>query len=175
MIYSNRAKFLDDNPDATCYYQGTRVKLADATLIKIRETILKETLSTDTREAAEVVSEDEDTEVSEEASTCRNGLFSKGSLYKRVANPLSNEKMKKQKTSACMTFLSSDRNKKERLCCIFPGSCLEIQKEIKQIFKEELSLLFKSKTMSRVFENINVCAIIKNKQSIKNLVVKSKI
>ena len=74
-----------------------------------------------------------------------------------------------------MTVLSSSRNKKERLCCIFPGSCLEIEKEIKQIFKEELSLLFKSKTMNQVFENINVCAIIKNKQSIKNLVVKSKI
>jgi len=53
--YSNRAKFLDDNPDDTCYYQGTRETLADTTLIKIRETILKETLSTDTRETAEVV------------------------------------------------------------------------------------------------------------------------
>ena len=93
--YSNRAKFLDGNPDDTCYYQGTRETLADTTLIKIRETILKETLSTDTREAAEVVSEDEDTEVSEEASTCRIGLFSKGSLYKRVAYPLLNAKNEK--------------------------------------------------------------------------------
>ena len=118
--YSNRAKFLDGNPDDTCYYQGTRETLADTTLIKIRETILKETLSTDTREAAEVVSEDEDTEVSEEASTCRNGLFSKGSLYKRVAYPLLNAKMKKQKTSTCMTVISSDSKNKERLCCIFP-------------------------------------------------------
>ena len=92
MIYSNRAKFLDDNPDDTCYYQGTRETLADTTLIKIRETILKETLSTDTREAAEVVSEDEDTEVSEEASTCRIGLFSKGNIYKRIAYPLLNAK-----------------------------------------------------------------------------------
>ena len=98
MKYSNRAKFLDGNPDDTCYYQGTRETLADTTLIKIRETILKETLSTDTREAAEVVSEDEDTEVSEEASTWQIGLFSKGSLYKRVAYPLSNTKVKKQKS-----------------------------------------------------------------------------
>jgi len=172
--YSNRAKFLDDNPDDTCYYQGTRETLADTTLIKIRETILKETLSTDTREAAKVVSEDEDTEVSEEASTCRNGLFSKGSLYKRVACSLLDAKMKKQKTSACMTVLSPD-SKKERLCCIFPGSVLEIRDEINQIFKDELNLLFKSKKMKKVFENINVCAIIKNKSSIKNLVVKTKI
>ena len=174
--YSNRAKFLDGNPDDTCYYQGTRETQADTTLIKIGEGIMKETLGTITREAAAVASEDEDTEVSKETSTYRTVLSSKGSLCKRVACPSSNnEKMKKQKTSACMTVLSSSRNKKERLCCIFPGSCLEIEKEIKQIFKDELSLLFKSKTMSRVFENINVCAIIKNKQSIKNLVVKSKI
>ena len=53
--YSNRAKFLDGNPDDTCYYQGTQEKLEDTTLIKIGESILKETLSTDTREAAEVV------------------------------------------------------------------------------------------------------------------------
>ena len=67
-----------------------------------------------------------------------------------------------------MTVISSDSKKKERLCCIFPGSVLEIRKEINQIFKDELSLFFKSKTMEKVFENINVCAII------KNLVVKTK-
>ena len=65
--YSNRAKFLDDNPDDTCYYQGTRETQADTTLIKIGEGIMKETLDTDTKEAAAVVSEDEDTEVSKEA------------------------------------------------------------------------------------------------------------
>ena len=74
-----------------------------------------------------------------------------------------------------MTVLSPDSKKKERLCCIFPGSVLEIRNEINQIFKEELSLLFKSKTMGKVFENINICAVIKNKKSIKNLVVKTKI
>ena len=63
MKYSNRAKFLDGNPDDTCYYQGTREKQADTTLIKIGEGIMKETLDMDTREAAEVVSEDEDTEI----------------------------------------------------------------------------------------------------------------
>ena len=126
MKYSNRAKFLDGNPDDTCYYQGTRETLADTTLIKIGEGILKETLGTDTRETAEVVSEGKDTEASKEASTCRTVLSSKGRLYKRVAYPLLNAKLKKQKTSACMTVLSSDSKKKERLCCIFPGSVLEI-------------------------------------------------
>jgi hypothetical protein len=109
---------------------------------------MKETLGTITREAAAVASEDEDTEVSKETSTYRTVLSSKGSLCKRVACPLSDEKMKKQKTSACVTVLSSNRNKNERLCCIFPGSCLELRKDINQIFKEELSLLFKSKKMN---------------------------
>ena len=121
MKYSNRAKFLDGNPDDTCYYQGTRETQADTTLIKIGEGIMKETLDMDTKEAAEVVSEDEDTEVSKEATTCRTVLSSKGSLYKRVAYPLSNTKVKKQKISACMTVLSPDSKKKESLCCIFPG------------------------------------------------------
>jgi len=74
-----------------------------------------------------------------------------------------------------MTVISSDSKNKERLCCIFPGSVLEIRKEINQIFKDELSLFCTSKTMEKVFENINVRAIIKNKQSIKNHVVKTKI
>ena len=173
--YSKKAKFLYSNPDDNYYYQSMRETRADTTLIKIGEGIMRETLGTDTKEAAAVVSEDEDTEASKEASTYRTVLSSKGSLYKRVAYPLLNAKLKKQKTSACMTVLSSDSKKKERLCCIFPGSVLEIRNEINQIFKEELSLLFRSKTMGKVFENINVCAIIKNKKSIKNLVVKTKI
>ena len=130
---------------------------------------MKETLVMDTKEAAEVVSEDEDTEVSKDTLTYRTVLSSKGSLCKRVAYPLVNTKLKKQKNSAFMTVLSPDSKKKERLCCIFPGSVLEIRKEINQIFKNELSLFFTSKTMEKVFENINVRAIIKNKQSLKTM------
>ena len=46
----SRAKFLDGNPDDTCYYQGTQETLADTNLIKIGEGIMKETLGTDTKE-----------------------------------------------------------------------------------------------------------------------------
>jgi len=49
---------------------------------------------------------------------------------------------------------------------------LEIYQEINQIFKEEIT---KSKTMKKVVEIINVYAVVKNKKSIKNLVVKTKI
>ena len=51
---------------------------------------MKETLEMDTKEAAEVVSEDEDTEVSEAATTCRTVLSSKGIICKRVVCPSSN-------------------------------------------------------------------------------------
>ena len=133
--------------------------------IKGGEGIIREALGTITKEVAEVASEDEDTEASKVASICRTVLSSEGSLYKRVACPLFNTKMKKQKISACVTVLSSDSKiNAERLCCIFPGSVLEIQNEIKEIFEEEISILFKSEKMRKVFRNINVCAIVKNKK-----------
>ena len=58
---------------------------------------------------------------------------------------------------------------------MFPGSMLEIKPTIDKIFREEISIFMKNKEMKKVFENINVCAIVKNKLSIKNLVVKTKI
>jgi len=169
VIYSNRAKFLDDNPDDTCYYQGTRETLADTTLIKIGEGIMKETLDTDTKEAAQVASEDEDTEVSEAATTCRTVLSSKGSLYKRVAYPLSNTKVKKQKTSACMTVLSPDSKKKERLCCIFPGSVLEFRKEINQIFKDELSFSSHRKQWKKFLKTSTFAQSSKTNRALKTM------
>ena len=150
--------------------------MADTTLINIGEGIFREALVTSTKEAVEVASEDEDTEASKEASTCQMVLSSKGSSHKRVVSSLSNEKMKKQKTSVCMTVLSShSKNKAERMCCIFPGSVLEIEKEIKQIFEEESNILFKSEKMRKVFKELKICATFKNKKSNKNVVVKTKI
>ena len=52
---------------------------------------------------------------------------------------------------------------------------LEIKPTIDKIFREELSTFMKDKEIKKVFENINICAIVKNKLSIKNLVVKTKI
>ena len=74
-----------------------------------------------------------------------------------------------------MTVLSSSDKQKERLCCIFPGSMLEIQKQINTIFSEETAILFQSAKMRRAFKNINICSIVKNKNRIKKLVVKTKI
>ena len=61
-----------------------------------------------------------------------------------------------------MTVLSS-RNKNERLCCVFPGSTLEIKQQIDEIFREETATLFQSDKMKKAFKNINICASVKNK------------
>ena len=74
-----------------------------------------------------------------------------------------------------MTVLSSDsKNKAKRLCCIFPGSVLEIQKEINKIFEEEVIILFKSEKMRKMFKNLNICAIVKTKKVSKTLLKKQK-
>ena len=130
---------------------------------------MKETLDTDTKESAAVVSEDEDTEVFKEATTCRTVLSSKGSLFKRVAYPLLNAKLKKQKTSACMTVISSDSKNKERLCCIFPGSVLEIRKEINQIFKDELSFSSHRKQRKRFLKTSTFAQSSKTNRALKTM------
>ena len=81
---------------------------------------------------------------------------------------------KKQKSFTWMTVLSSSNKNKERLCYIFPGSMLEIQKQINEIFREEMAILFQSAKMKRAFQNINVCTIVKNKNSIKKTCCKNK-
>ena len=58
--------------------------MADTSLMNIREDIMREAMVTHTKEAAEVVSEEEDTVASEVALTCRTVLSSEGSLNKRV-------------------------------------------------------------------------------------------
>ena len=112
-----------------------REALADSTLIKIGKGIIGEALVPDTRGTAEIVSEGEDTEVSK-SKDYYSGYFSKGIDDKSVICDLSlkhNQNAKKQTNSAFMTVLSS-RNRNKRLCCVFPGSTLEIKKQIDDIF-----------------------------------------
>ena len=69
----------------------------DSTLIKIGEGIIGEALDTNTRGAVEVVSEGEDTEVSE-CKDCQNCYFSKGidEIFREESAPLfQSVKMKK--------------------------------------------------------------------------------
>ena len=76
------------------------------------------------------------------------------------------------KTSpSCLTVLSSKTQAKERICCI---SMMELKPVIDNIFREEMATFVESKRMKNIFHEINVCAIVKNKKNIKNLVVKAK-
>ena len=65
--YSFKAKLLDRNTGSICYFQGTLEDLVNATLDSISEAILREILGSLPKVAAEVVSEDEHTEVFVEA------------------------------------------------------------------------------------------------------------
>ena len=73
------------------------------------------------------------------------------------------------------TALLTQKQNRERLCCIFPGSLLEYKKQIDKIFTEETAMLMESKSMRNTFKNIKISAVVKNKSSIKNLVVKTKL
>ena len=110
-------------------------------LIRIGEGILKEAKVAKTKEAG-ISLQDKDNEAPEVALTCRTLLFSNGSIHKRVACFLLNRKTKK----------SLSRNKAERMCCIYPGTVLEIKNEINKIFREETQILFKSGKMRKVFK-----------------------
>ena len=52
---------------------------------------------------------------------------------------------------------------------------LEFSKEIKRIFAKETATFLAHKNMRKTFKDINTMAVIKNKSSLKNLVVKTKV
>ena len=52
---------------------------------------------------------------------------------------------------------------------------LEYSKEIKKIFAAETAVLLSHPNMRRTFKNIKIMPVIKNKASLKNLVVKTKL
>ena len=81
--YSSRAKFLCDNLENTCYFQGTRESEADSILAQTSEGIMRAAIIPNTREATEeVVSEDEDHIAPFEALDDLEVSFSKGSSLK---------------------------------------------------------------------------------------------
>ena len=53
--FSSRAKFLCDNPENNCYFQGTRETEADSRLIQTSEGIMAAAIGPNTREATEEV------------------------------------------------------------------------------------------------------------------------
>ena len=72
-------------------------------------------------------------------------------------------------SSSILNVLSPEKQAKERLCCTFLGPMLEIKPVIDKVFKQEMAIFMESNKMKKVFHIINVCAIVKNKNSIKTL------
>ena len=77
-----------------------------------------------------------------------------------------------EKCPLYVQLLSLPKNRKEKE---YAGSVLEYKKQIDKIFAEETATLLDSKSMQNTFKNIKIIAVVKNKSSIKNLVVKTKI
>ena len=177
--YSNRAKFLAKKPINTCHFQGMRETEAERLLIKISEDIISEEIISETiidnsEGAAEVVSEEEGDMISMVALDNLDGLLFKGRSKAMFPSLLSTTNV--NTNPANLTVLSPQTdNEDEKLCCIFPGSTLEIKTKIDTIFKEETAKLFESSFIKKAFKNTKICAVVKNKKSSKNLVVKTKI
>ena len=130
--------------------------MADTTLIKIREGIIIVELVTSTKEAAKVASEDELTDTSEGALTCRTVLSSKGSPHTRVICSSSNQKMEKQKTMLVRLHSPLSAKAKQKGCAAF----------FRDLLKEETELLFKSDKREKPFKDIKICTKHQNKKSL---------
>ena len=135
---------------------------------------MKEATSRVPDDPTEVVSEDEG-RTSLEDIVCLEGAISKGIAKRSNSYSISVSNKKQKMLSVCPTVLSTQKQERERICCIFPGSVLEYKKQIDKIFAEETATLLDSKSMKNTFKNIKILAVVKNKSSIKNLVVKTKI
>ena len=135
---------------------------------------MKEATSRVPDDPTEVVSEDEG-RTSLEDIVCLEGAISKGIAKRSNPYSISVSNKKQKMSSVCLTVLSTQKQERERICCIFPGSVLEYKKQIDKIFAEETATLLESKSVQNTFKNIKIIAVVKNKSSIKNLVVKTKI
>ena len=123
-----------------------------------------------------MVSEDEGITTLEDI-VCQEASISKGIAKRKSIYSIDTVSQKKLKTSSnCPTVsLLTPKQNREKLCCVFPGSMLEYSKEIKSIFAAETATLLSHPNMRRTLKNIAIMPVIKNKASLKNLVVKTKI
>jgi len=73
-------------------------------------------------------------------------------------------------------LFSLPKNRTETDCAVyFQDLYWNTKKQIDTIFAEETAVLLESKSMKNTFKNIKISAVVKNKSSIKNLVVKTKL
>ena len=73
----------------------------------------------------------------------------------------------------CLHFQEEDSFNQINL--VVPGSLLPVKKEVAEISENEKQKLFRKEIYAKVFRNIRINAIFKNRSNLKNLVVKTKI
>ena len=116
-----------------------RETLADSLLIKTSEEILKEATSGATKDSTEVVSEDEGVTTIEDI-VCQEVPFAKGIAKRKSTYSIdivSNKKLKSSFACPTVSVLTQKQNR-EKLCCIFPGSMLEYSKRSKVFLQQKL-------------------------------------
>ena len=99
----------------------------------------------------EMVSEDKGTMVTLEEIDSLEGVFSKGTAKRNCPYSSALSSKKPKTLSVCPTVLLTQKQDREKLCCLFPGSLLEYKKEIDIIFAEETATLLESKSMRNTF------------------------
>ena len=62
-----------------------------------------------------------------------------------------------------------------RTCAVFFQAQPGTKTKNRHNFREENAKLFESRFIKNAFKNTKICAVVKNKKSIKNLVIKTKI
>ena len=62
-----------------------------------------------------------------------------------------------------------------RVNLVLPGSLMQFNKEIKEIFRREKASLLASKRFSQIFSNIQVGHVFSNNANLKKLIVRTKV
>ena len=62
-----------------------------------------------------------------------------------------------------------------RVNLVLPGSLMQFNKEIKEIFRREKASLLANKRFSQIFSNIEVGHVFSNNANLKKLIVRTKV
>ena len=147
MSYSNRNDYLSSTDKI--YSNDVQKTQAELALTEVAETLFAESLMSDKTRTEET----------------------DGTLQKRITSP--KDKVGKSLNSDCQ---NTKPNKDYSLDFVFPGNCIEVQREIKDIFDEEMKKACNSsKVFKDCFSNCAIGALFRNEKKLGALISKSKL
>ena len=71
--------------------------------------------------------------------------------------------------------LFQEENSLEQLNLIVPGSLICFKQEIGNLFEKEIRLLSKKSRFEKIFRNVKIKPVFTNRNSLKKLIVKTKL